>query len=188
MKIPLLLIKGRLILHQNHGILQARVLEWVAIPFSRGSSQPRDWTWVSCIAGRFFTSWATREALPTPGDLANPGIKPASLLSPPPAGRFFTTSATSDLRPLEVSDQYGWVNINVGSETWEGGVKGGPKSSTGCTLLILFIHALSRNISSTSIKSSFTQQKCIKYLTVSWNLQSNSGGDRRKSKISACRM
>ena len=45
-----------------HGILQARILEWVAFPFSRGSSQPRDQTQVSCIAGRFFTSWATREA------------------------------------------------------------------------------------------------------------------------------
>ena len=45
-----------------HGILQARILEWVAFPFSRGSSQPRDWTQVSCIAGEFFTSWATREA------------------------------------------------------------------------------------------------------------------------------
>ena len=44
-----------------HGILQARVLEWVAIPFSRGSSQPRDWTQISHIAGRFFTFWATRE-------------------------------------------------------------------------------------------------------------------------------
>ena len=39
------------------GILQARILEWVAICFSRGSSQPRDWTWVSCIAGRLFTMW-----------------------------------------------------------------------------------------------------------------------------------
>ena len=38
-----------------HGILQARILEWVAIPFSRGSSQPRDQTWVSCIVGRHFT-------------------------------------------------------------------------------------------------------------------------------------
>ena len=46
-----------------HGILQARVLEWVAISFSRGSSQPRDWTRVSCIIGRFFTIWATREVL-----------------------------------------------------------------------------------------------------------------------------
>ena len=45
-----------------HGILQARILESVAFPFSRGSSQPRDWTQISWIAGRFFTSWATREA------------------------------------------------------------------------------------------------------------------------------
>ena len=37
-----------------HGILQARILKWVAIPFSRGTSWPRDWTQVSCIAGRFF--------------------------------------------------------------------------------------------------------------------------------------
>ena len=43
-------------------ILQARILEWVAFPFSRGSSQPRDWTQVSRIAGRFFTSWANRDA------------------------------------------------------------------------------------------------------------------------------
>ena len=45
-----------------HGILQARILEWVAFPFSRGSSQPRDQTQVSRIAGGFFPSWATREA------------------------------------------------------------------------------------------------------------------------------
>ena len=43
-------------------ILQARILEWVAIFFSRGCSPPRDWTRVSCIAGKFFTIWATREA------------------------------------------------------------------------------------------------------------------------------
>ena len=42
--------------YRVHGILQARILEWVAFPFSRGSSQPRDRTQVSCIAGRFFTS------------------------------------------------------------------------------------------------------------------------------------
>ena len=46
-----------------HEIFQARILEWVAISFSRGSSQPRDRNQVSCIAGRFFTDWATREAL-----------------------------------------------------------------------------------------------------------------------------
>ena len=45
-----------------HDILQARLLEWIAFPFSRGSSQPRDRTQVSHIAGGFFTSWATREA------------------------------------------------------------------------------------------------------------------------------
>ena len=44
------------------GLLQARMLEWVAILFSRGSSQPKYQTWVFCIAGRFFTIWATREA------------------------------------------------------------------------------------------------------------------------------
>ena len=48
-----------------HGILQARVQEWVAISFSRGSSWPRDQTWVSCIAGGFFTIWAK-------GHLQNP--------------------------------------------------------------------------------------------------------------------
>ena len=46
-----------------HGILQARILEWVAISFSSGSSRPRGWTQVSHIAGRFFTIWATRGAL-----------------------------------------------------------------------------------------------------------------------------
>ena len=45
-----------------HGILQARIPEWIAVPFSRRSSQPRDQTQVSHIAGRFFTSWATRGA------------------------------------------------------------------------------------------------------------------------------
>ena len=40
-----------------HRIFQARILEWVAISFSRGSSRPSDQTWVSCTAGRFFTKW-----------------------------------------------------------------------------------------------------------------------------------
>ena len=46
-----------------HGIFQARVLEWVAISFSRGSSRPRDWTQVSHLAGRRFTIWTTREPM-----------------------------------------------------------------------------------------------------------------------------
>ena len=45
-----------------NGILQARIVEWVAVPFSRGSSQPRDQTQVSRIAGGFLTIWAAREA------------------------------------------------------------------------------------------------------------------------------
>ena len=67
-----------------HGILQAIILEWVAISFSRGSFQPWDQTQVSCIVGGFFTSWSTREAqeywsglpCPPPGELPDPGIKP----------------------------------------------------------------------------------------------------------------
>ena len=43
-----------------HGILQAKLLEWVAIPFSRETSWARDQTWVSCIAGRFFTIWVSK--------------------------------------------------------------------------------------------------------------------------------
>ena len=46
-----------------YGIFQARILEWIAIPFSRGSSQPRDRTQVSCTAGRFFTIWATESPI-----------------------------------------------------------------------------------------------------------------------------
>ena len=48
-----------------HGIFQARVLEWIAISFSRGSSRPRNWTWASRISGRRFTVWATREDIAT---------------------------------------------------------------------------------------------------------------------------
>ena len=46
-----------------HEILWARILEWVVYPFSSGSSWPRNWTRVSCIAGGFFTNWAIREAM-----------------------------------------------------------------------------------------------------------------------------
>ena len=46
-----------------HGILQARMLEWIAISYSRVSSPPRYWIWVSHVVGRFFTIWATREAI-----------------------------------------------------------------------------------------------------------------------------
>ena len=67
-----------------HGILQNTGMG--SLSFSRGSSQPRDWTQFSHIAGGFFTSWATREAqehwseypIPSLADLPNPGIEPGS--------------------------------------------------------------------------------------------------------------
>ena len=66
-----------------YGTLQARMLEWVAFPFSRGSSQPRDWTQVSLIADRFFTSWTTRETLENWSGLAilSPVIFPTQELN-----------------------------------------------------------------------------------------------------------
>ena len=57
------LLHCRRILYQLSHKGSPRILEWVAYPFSSGSSQPRDWTRVSCIAGGFFTNWAIREAL-----------------------------------------------------------------------------------------------------------------------------
>ena len=66
-----------------HGVLQARILEWVAFPFSRGSLQPMDWIHVFPVPGRFFTGWATREAqeywsgepTPSPADFPDLGIE-----------------------------------------------------------------------------------------------------------------
>ena len=71
-----------------HGILQARILEWVAFPFSRGSSQPRDPTQASCIAGGLFTSEPQGKPkktgvsgfpIPSPVDPLDLGNKPGSL-------------------------------------------------------------------------------------------------------------
>ena len=95
-----------------HGILQARILEWVAFHFSRGSSQPRDPTQVSRIAGGFFTSWATREAqecwsaqpIPSPADLPDSGIEPG-----PPA-------LQEDSLPTELPGRlYSWFYKNITS-------------------------------------------------------------------------
>ena len=98
-----------------HGMHQTRILEWIAFPFSRGSSQPRDWIQVSCIAGGFFTSWATREAqeywsrqpIPSPGDLPTPGIKPGS------------PALQADSLPTELS---GKPKVGRGEEAEEGNV------------------------------------------------------------------
>ena len=83
-----------------HGIFQARMLEWVVLPFSRASSWPRDRTWVSRIAGRFFTVWATREA--PNSDQAHLFLESLSL--PPPT------------RP-----QYGWLSYEILSPLQLGG-------------------------------------------------------------------
>ena len=80
-------------------IPQARILESVAFPFSRGSSQPRDRTQVSRIEGEFFTSWAKREAqeywsgqpIPSPADFPDPRIAPGS------------TALQADSLPTELS-------------------------------------------------------------------------------------
>ena len=92
------------IVHQaplSMGILQEIVLEWVAMPSSRGSSQPRDQTQVFHVTGRFFTIWATWEAheyccgsgIPSPRDLPNPGIKLGSNCI---IGGFFTVCNTRE--------------------------------------------------------------------------------------------
>ena len=102
----------------DYGILQARILEWVAFPFSRGSSQPRDQTQVCHIAGGFFTRWATREVqkywsgqpILSPVDLPHPGIKPVS-----PA-----------LQVDSFSKQVGGVGWNTP------GIKGTPSSECLC--------------------------------------------------------
>ena len=70
-----------------HGILHTRKLEWVAIPFSRGSSQPRDESQVSCIAGGLFTNWAMREAKDLATREATRTSLVAQLIKNPPAMR-----------------------------------------------------------------------------------------------------
>ena len=69
-----------------HEILQERMLEWVAIPFPRGSSLFRGWTWVFCIAGRFLTVWATR----------------VPLTIPPPTAASFKTQFKFSVKPVLV--------------------------------------------------------------------------------------
>ena len=106
-----------------HGNLQARILEWVATPFSRGSSQPRDRTQISHIAGRFFTVGATREAhwlgprqKPKARDLGacsqerwlpSPGVEGLIPVDPVPAHR-----ACCPLSPLLESHLLSWPGLS----------------------------------------------------------------------------
>ena len=92
--------------HTVLGILQARILAWVAFPFSRGPSQPRNRTQVSCIAGGFFTSWAMKEA---PATATAKSLQSCPTLCDPIPG-------TLQARTL------GWVAISF-SSAWKWNVK-----------------------------------------------------------------
>ena len=87
-----------------HGILQARILEWVAIRSSRGSSWPRDWThisWVSCIVGKLFTHWATWEAsVQFSRSVVSDSLRPHGLQHARLLCRSPTPGAYSNLCPL----------------------------------------------------------------------------------------
>ena len=89
-----------------HLIVQANILEWDAISFSRGSSQPRDWSQVFHIAGRFFTIWATREAFPTSGSFL---FSPLFSLG----GQSIGTSASATVLPMNIQDWFplGWIGF-----------------------------------------------------------------------------
>ena len=111
----LLLIDCRLLGSSVDGIFQARILEWAAIPFSRRSSPPRDWTWVSYIAGRCLTIWAIKEVLRILEWVAMPFSRGSS----PPrdqnwvfciAHRFFTIWAT---REAQRSLNSWWIRENA---------------------------------------------------------------------------
>ena len=102
-----------------HGILQASILEWVAVPFSRVSSKPRDQTQVFHIAGRFFTIWVTREAPRTLAWVAFTFSRGFSWLRNQTrvswiAGRFFISWARGRPRKLEwvaypFSSRFSWL-------------------------------------------------------------------------------
>ena len=92
------------------GILQARILEWVAVPFSRGSSQPRSRTQVSCIARGFFTSWATR-VIPRLGIKSVAPVLKAWSLS------HWTTGKSQHNAWIQISDNPLSFNINISHES-----------------------------------------------------------------------
>ena len=96
------IVQSNLLCYTVHGILLTRILEWVAVSFSRVSSQHRDWTHVSHIADRFFTSWTTRKAQEScSGYLTYPFSRGSSRPRNQIgifciAGRFFASQATRE--------------------------------------------------------------------------------------------
>ena len=98
-----------------HGVLQARVLEWVSIPFSRGSSRLRDWTQVSCIAGGFFTTakeaYAAAKSLQSCPTLCDPidGSPPGS-----PVPGILQAEHWSGLpfpSPMHEREKWNWIHV-----------------------------------------------------------------------------
>ena len=88
-----------------HGIFQARVWEWVAISFSRGSSRPKDQTWVSRIVGRRFTLWATRE-VPEAGYKSPDAPEPQSYGRATPLTQLFHGPSSEGSYTLTVLTDY----------------------------------------------------------------------------------
>ena len=101
------LLHCRWILYQLSHKGSPRILEWVAYSFSSGSSQPRNWTRVSCISSGFFTSWATREALIVPEvtikSLLNLSYSLSSMSGSGPTS-FHTWGCSVFTRPFLVED------------------------------------------------------------------------------------
>ena len=101
-----------------HGILQARILEWVAFPFFRGSSQPRDRTQVSLTADGFFNSWATREAHSTAAAAAAKSLQSCPTLCDPTDG----SPPGSSIHGILQARTLEWVAISF-SNAWKWKVK-----------------------------------------------------------------
>ena len=105
-----------------HRILQARILEWVAIPFSRGSSRPWDQTWFSHMAGRFFAIWVTREALPEtilypPPPPPSPPFYRSQTEPLPQLGNFLMIHSISKLNTESPSPDPGSITFPLRSST-----------------------------------------------------------------------
>ena len=83
-----------------HGILQTRILDWVAIPFSRGSSWPRDQTRLSCIAGRLFAIWATKKPIQFSRSVLSDCLQPHGLQHARPPCPLPTPGVYSNSCPL----------------------------------------------------------------------------------------
>ena len=102
-----------------HGILQARILEWVAFPFFRGSSQPRGWTQFSHVAGRFFTSWANgREAQwQTFFSFSNPALSQWHLVPPELSESESCSVVSHSLRPHGLCSTWNPPGPNTGASS-----------------------------------------------------------------------